>query len=85
MDFNKILINYKTSSAGILLIIGAIVSITYSVTQTGEAPAQSELMGQITAIFAGVGLLLSRDVDKSTEATNGHKEMEDAGERINNE
>lgn len=82
---NKILINWKTSSAGLLLIIGAIVSIAYSFNETGHAPAQVELMAQITAFFGGLGLLLSRDVDKSMEETNGRKDLEDVGERTNNQ
>jgi len=81
MTFQQILINWKTSSAGFLLIISGIVSIIYAVNETGRAPDQSILMAQLTAIFGGLGLLLSRDVNVSTEATNGHKELEDAGER----
>ena len=81
---NKILVNWKTSSVGLLMIIAALVSIIYTVAETGRAPGEAALMTQITAIFGGIGILLSRDYDKSTEETNGHKEMEDAGERINN-
>lgn len=84
MDLQKILVNWKTTSAGALMVIGAIVGIVYALTEKG-APTQTELMTAFTAVFAGLGLIFSRDVDKSTEETNGHKEMEDAGERINNQ
>jgi len=85
MKFQKILVNYKTSSTGLLIIIGAVLSIIYTVAETGTAPPQTELMVQLTAIATGIGFLVSRDVDKSTEETNGRKDLEDFGERINNE
>lgn len=77
---NKILINWKSSSAGILLILGAVISIVYSISDNGRIE-QAEMMAQITALLGGIGLLLSRDVGVSTERENGHPELEDAGER----
>ncbi len=77
----KILVNWKTSSAGFLMLIGAVVSIVYPILQNRQPPSQTELMTAITALFGGLGLILSRDIDKSTEATNGHPELEDIGER----
>ncbi len=63
------------------MVLGALISLVYSIVETHSAPPQTELMTQIIAVFGGIGLLLSRDVDKSTEETNGHPENEDAGER----
>jgi hypothetical protein len=81
MNFlDKMIVNYKTSSMGFLMIIGAITSIIYSLQQDNFI-GQVELMTQITAIFAGVGFLVSRDIGVSTEAENGRKDLEDAGER----
>ncbi len=63
-----------------LLIIGAVVGVIYSVMGTGRIE-QSELMAAFTAVFGGVGLLFCRDIGVSTERENGHQELEDVGER----
>ncbi len=84
MNLQKILINYKTSSAGFILILGGVLTIVYTFAETGRAPTQAEMMAQITAIFGGIGLLMSRDADKSTEESNNNKAEEDEGERVDN-
>jgi hypothetical protein len=80
MNLQKILINYKTSSAGFLLIIGAVVGIIFSVLDNGRVE-KDEIMIAFTAIFGGISALLARDIGVSTEAENGVPELEDAGER----
>lgn len=83
--FQKFLINWKTSSAGVLLIVGAVISLVYAFTDSNSAgrPSEVVLMAQITAIITGFGLIVARDADKSSEETAGVKELEDAGERAN--
>ncbi len=77
---NKIIVNWKTSSAGIFAILGAIISIVYSINDDGRI-GESELITQLSFIFAGIGLLLSRDIGISTERENGRADLEDVGER----
>ncbi len=77
---NKILVNYKTSSAGFLLIIGAVVGIVFTVIDNGSL-SKDDVMTAFATIFTGFGLLLARDIGISTEAENGRKDLEDIGER----
>jgi hypothetical protein len=57
--------SWKTTSAGILAILGGLVRIAFAIksgTFTEEA-----CMTSATAIVSGFGLLAARDNDKSTE------------------
>ncbi len=65
------------------MILGAVISIIYTLSESGRVPNQTELMTQLTGIFGGVGLLLTRDAGVSTEEENGRKDLEDIGERTN--
>ena len=52
----KLFKNWKTTSAGLLSIAGGIV------LYTGD---KTKLMESLTAIMAGIGLLVSKDHDKT--------------------
>lgn len=77
--FNKIIVNWKTSSVGIIAILGSAVTMGFAI-KNGTL-TESLLSTQIGIIIGGIGFLLSRDVGVSTEKENGHPELEDVGER----
>ena len=56
--------NWKTTSAGLTLIIGAVVTIVYSAK--AGAVTQEVLMGAVAAVLGGVGLLFAKDSDAPT-------------------
>ncbi len=59
--------NWKTTSAGLIMIIGAISSFFFI---EGKL-TQAELMIQITAILGGLGLLFAKD----NNVTGGNKDQ----------
>lgn len=61
--------NWKTTSAGLTLIIGAIVHIAFLVTHA-EPVTEKDVMLAIGAIFAGVGMLAAGDASKSKKDVN---------------
>jgi hypothetical protein len=77
---SKIMHNWKTSSTGLLMVLGGLTSIIYSVLDNGRVE-QGELMIQAGAIITGLGLVFSRDVGVSTEMEAGRPDLEDEGER----
>lgn len=58
--------NWKTTSSGILLIVGAIVAIVFSAI--AGTITQGEIMTSVTAILAGIGLFFAKDEDSNTDA-----------------
>lgn len=54
--------DYKTTSAGILLIVGAVVSIIFNIHNLTEVI----VMASITAIVSGIGLLFAKDSSNNT-------------------
>ena len=63
---NKYFKNWKTTSAGLLLIIGGVSSIIYDVTHVGFT--QEKFMAQAGAILTGIGLVAGADA--STPSAN---------------
>lgn len=57
--------SWKTTSAGILMIAGALTDIGFAIVN--KDISKPEVMASITAIVGGVGLILARDNDKSSE------------------
>jgi hypothetical protein len=57
--------DWKTTSSGVLLIVGAIVAIIFSVIS--GTITQVEIMTAATAILAGIGLLFAKDADDDTD------------------
>jgi uncharacterized membrane protein YidH (DUF202 family) len=58
--------NWKTTSAGILAIGTAIITLVYSI-KAGHADA-STWTGTLSAILVGIGLLLASDASASAQA-----------------
>ena len=56
--------SWKTSSAGILMIIGGLVHIGFSIKN--KTFTEQDLMAQITLIIGGIGLFFARDNDKTS-------------------
>jgi hypothetical protein len=53
--------NWKTTSLGLLAILGAIVAIIFATI--GKAVTQELIMTSITGILAGIGLIFAKDSD----------------------
>ncbi len=53
--------NWKTTSAGILMIVGGVVRFIFAL-KTGMFTEEA-VMTTVTAILGGVGLLLAKDGD----------------------
>jgi hypothetical protein len=51
--------DWKTTSAGILAILSAIISIVYAAV-AGAVPAEL-LISAVTSILAGIGLIYAKD------------------------
>ncbi len=61
MKVNKLFLNWKTTSAGVLAIVGGLVRISFMKAQQGVS--EEGVMTTITAMVTGVGLLFARDVN----------------------
>jgi hypothetical protein len=55
--------SWKTTSAGILAIAGAFVTLWFKRHELSEAV----IMGAVTAIVSGIGLITARDNNVSSE------------------
>lgn len=51
--------NWKTTSAGIISIVGGAVTLYYNRHQLTEAI----VMGSVTAIISGIGLIFAKDAN----------------------
>jgi len=51
--------DWKTTSSGIVLIVGAIVTIVYSAVS--GTVTQVEIMAAVGAVVTGIGLLFAKD------------------------
>lgn len=58
-------ISWKTTTTGVLMILGALLTIANSLLQTGQLPDGMPII--ITTIMGGVGLIKARDNDKTSE------------------
>ena len=56
MDIGK---SWKTTSAGILMIVGAIVGLVFAFIN--HSINEANVMGALTAVVGGVGLLVAKD------------------------
>lgn len=63
------LINWKTTSAGLTLIATGITRAWFAYDE-GKLTEEAVLT-IVTTILSGIGFLVSRDYDKSTEQTKG--------------
>lgn len=70
--------SWKTTSAGLLTILGAVVGLWFKRHSLDEAT----IMTALTAILGGIGLLMARDNDKSTEDIEAAKEARKDGNSI---
>ena len=61
----RALTNWKTTSVGVLSIVGGITRLIFAV-KAGNI-SEEAIMTTATAILTGLGLLLARDADKSSE------------------
>lgn len=57
--------SWKTTSLGVLAILGAVVGIYFKAKGTGLD--EGSIMAAGTAILTGIGLLFSKDGDVTTE------------------
>jgi len=57
--------SWKTTSAGILMIASALTDVGWAIIH--KTITQAEIMADITAVVGGIGLMLARDNDKSSE------------------
>lgn len=55
----NLLTNWKTTSAGVLAIVGSIVGFVFALRANTVSP--DAITGCITGVLAGVGLLLAAD------------------------
>lgn len=60
-----LLTNWKTTSAGVLAIIGGITRLVFAIQN--KDLTEEAVMTVATGILAGVGLLFARDFNKSSE------------------
>ncbi len=63
MDLSKV--SWKTTLTGILMILGSLSAIVLAYLQEGHAP--ENFTGLIGTIIGGIGLLMARDSDKTSE------------------
>lgn len=63
----RILTNWKTTSAGLVAIVGATVHIVYAIKQ--GTITEETWMSQIAIALAGFGLLAAGDASQSAAAT----------------
>ena len=68
MNPRAIKVNWKTSLSGVVMILTAI-GTALNAAQDGDPSTVIEWEILIPAIIAGVGLIFSRDADKTSEAS----------------
>lgn len=64
MNFSNYLTNWKTTSAGLLSIIGGVTRMIFAI-RSGSF-SEEAVMTCVTTILTGVGLLCARDVNVSS-------------------
>lgn len=57
--------SWKTTSAGLLMILGGLVHIGFSIKN--KTFTEPDIMAQLTLILGGVGLMFARDNNKTSE------------------
>lgn len=67
MNLKAITANWKTTSAGLLAIIGGCTTLYFN----RGALTETVVLSAATAIVSGIGLVLGRDADKSSEQSRG--------------
>jgi hypothetical protein len=55
----SLLTNWRTTSAGLIMIIGSVVHLVYAVLE--ETATESTWTVSLTAIVGGIGLMFARD------------------------
>lgn len=68
--------NWKTTSAGITLIAGAVVHIVF-MFQKDQAISETDVMVTIGSVLGGIGMLAAGDADKSQSKEAAKEAMED--------
>lgn len=63
--------SWKTTSAGIMLIIGGLVRLAFAI-KAGTLTEES-VMSVATGIVGGIGLMVARDNDKTSEQVRAAK------------
>ena len=58
-------VSWKTTITGVLMILGALITIATTFLQTGHLPADMPLL--IGSIVGGLGLISARDNDKTSK------------------
>lgn len=66
------LTSWKTTSAGVAAIAGAVITLTFAIRDKNVSPEMCTAI--VTQVLTGVGLLFARDFDKSSEDHNLSKE-----------
>lgn len=61
MNLSNLLVNWKTTSSGLLSIIGGVVRLIFAFSNHGVT--EEAIMTSATTILLGVGLLFARDVN----------------------
>lgn len=73
IDMNNLLKNWKTTSAGAVMILGSIVHLIFAV-KAGRAD-EATWTTSLTAILAGVGLMFAGDGATSAQAHEETKQL----------
>ena len=60
-------LSWKTASAGILSILTALIGFSSAWATSGHYPGDAAAIAAVTAILNGLGLLLARDNDKTSQ------------------
>lgn len=63
--------SWKTTSAGILMICAALTHLAFAIIN--KTVSEGEVMGVCTAVVGGLGLIVARDNDKSSEDVGANK------------
>lgn len=69
-------INWKTTSVGVMLVIGALVEIAYMIVE-GKPVQKVEVQATLAALLGGIGLLAAGDANKSQSKEAAQDAMED--------
>lgn len=62
---NKYLVNWKTTSAGVLAIIGGLTRLAFAIRN--KDLTEESIATVSTGILGGIGLIFARDYNKSSE------------------
>lgn len=62
---NRLLQNWKTTSAGGLMVAGGVVHLVFAVR--AKTATEETWMGCVTAIFGGIGLIFAGDASNSQQ------------------